>query len=190
MFRAIFKIFLVTLAIFLANNSAYAKTASIADIDLFNTGKRLVLYVSLKDGFSEDVVEAIKSGVPVGITYTVVLKQKIPVLYDKKVVTRTIKRYVKFDTLKEKYKIIDNNGRKTTKRITEDFNEVVRTMAQLDSIHLISNKKLNKKEKYYVNVKAELNSKQTWFPFSYILLFMSYLNFDTSWKSSSPFTFK
>ena len=186
MFRAIFKIFLVFLAIFFANNPAYAKTASIADIDLFNTGKRLVLYVSLKDGFSEDVVESIKSGVSVRITYTVVLKRKNPFFYDKKVATRTIKRYVKFDTLKEKYKIIDNNG----KRITEDFNEVVRTMAHLDSIHLISNKKLNKKEKYYVNVKAELNSKQTWFPFSYILLFMSYLNFDTSWKSSSPFTFK
>ena len=190
MFRAIFKMFLVLLAVLLVNNPVYAKTASIVNIDLFNTGKRLVLYVSLKDGFSEDVVEAIKSGVTVGITYTVVLKQKVPFFYDKKVVTRTIKRYVKFDTLKEKYKIIDNNGRKTTKRITEDFNEVVRTMTQLDYIHLISNKRLNEKEKYYVNVKAELNSEQTWFPFSYILLFMSYLNFDTSWKSSSPLTLK
>ena len=186
MFRAIFKIFLVSLAILLVNNPVDAKAASIANIEVFNTGKRLVLDASLKDGFSEDVVEAIKSGVPVGITYAVVLKRKIPFFYDKKVATRTIKRYVKFDTLKEKYKIIDNNG----KRITEDFNEVVRKMTQLDSIHLISNKRLDKKEKYYVNVKAELNSKQTWFPFNYILLFMSYLNFDTSWKSSSPFTFK
>ena len=186
MFRAIFKIFLVSLAILLINNPVYAKTASIANIDVFNTGKRLVLDVSLKDGFSDDVVESIKSGVPVGITYTVVLKRNIPFFYDKKVAIRTIKKYVKFDTLKEEYKIIDNNG----KRITEDFNEVVRKMAQLDSIHLILNKKLDKKEKYYVNVKAELNSKQTWFPFNYILLFMSYLNFDTSWKSSSPFTFK
>lgn len=190
MFRAIFKISLVFLAILLVNNPVYAKTASIANIDLFNTGKRLVLYVSLKDGFSEDIVEAIKSGVTVGITYTVVLKRKIPFFYDEEVLNRTIKRYVKFDTLKEKYKIIDDNGRKITKRITEDFNEVIRTMAHLDSIHLISNKRLNKKEKYYVNVKAELNSKQTWFPFSYILFFMSYLNFDTPWKSSSPFTFQ
>jgi len=190
MFRAIFKIFLVSLAILLVNNPVYAKAASIANIEVFNTGKRLVLDASLKDGFSEDVVEAIKSGVPVGITYAVVLKRKIPFFYDKKVATRTIKRYVKFDTLKEKYNIIDNNGNKITKRITEDFDEVVKKMAQLDSIHLISNKKLDKKEKYYVNVKAELNSKQTWFPFNYILLFMSYLNFDTSWESSSPFTFK
>ncbi len=190
MFRAIFKIFLVPLTILLVNNPVYAKTASIANIDVFNTGKRQILFVSLKDGFSEDIVEAIKSGLPVGITYTVVLKRKSLFFYDKKVVTRTIKRYVKFDTLKEKYKIIDTNGKKTTKRITEDFNEVHKTMAHLDSIHLISNKRLDKKEKYYVNVKAELNSKQTWFPFNYILLFMSYLNFDTSWKSSSPFTFK
>lgn len=190
MIRAIFKIFLILFVVLLLSNTVYAKNAFIADIDVFNTGKRLVLDASLKDGFSEDIIEAIKSGVPVGITYTVVLKQKIPFFYDKKVVTRTIKRLVKYDTLKEKYKLIDNNGRKTTKRITEDFNEVIRTMTQLDSIHIVSNKRLNKKEKYYVSVKAELTSERTWFPFNYILLFMSYLNFDTSWENSSPVAFK
>ncbi len=190
MIRAIFKIFLILFVVLLLNNPVYASTASIDNIDVFNTGKRLVLDASLKDGFSEDIIEAIKSGVLVGITYTVVLKQKVPFFYDKKVVTRTIKRLVKYDTLKEKYKLTDNNGRKTTKRITEDFNEVVRTMTQLDSIHIVLNKRLNKKEKYYVSVKAELNSKRSWFPFNYILFFMSYLDFDTSWKNSSPVTFK
>lgn len=188
--RAIFKIFLLSLAFLLLNHPVYAMTASIANIDVFDTGKRLVLDASLKDGFSEDIIEAIKSGVPVGITYTVVLKQKIPFFYDKKIVTRAIKRYVKFDTLKERYKLIEQYGKRKNKKITEDFNEVIRVMTSLDSVHLISNKKLDKKEKYYVSVKAELNSERTWFPFNYILLFMSYLNFDTSWKNSPPFTFK
>ena len=188
--RAIIKISLLAFFILLQNTPVYAKTASIDNIYIFNTGKRLVLDASLKDGLSEDIIEAIKSGLFVGITFTVVLKQKILFFYDKKIVTRKIKRYVKFDTLKEKYKLVDNNGRQTSERITEDFNEVIQTMTRLESIPLNSNKKLNKKEKYYVSVKAELNSKRTWFPFNYILLFMSYLNFDTSWENSSPFTFK
>lgn len=169
----------------------YAKTtASIADVDLFNTGKRLVVDVSLQDGFSEDVVEAIKSGVPLGITYTVVLKRNIPILVDKKIVTRTIKKYVKYDTLKEHYKIIESNGKRLKKKIIMDFDEVTRVMTHLDSIHLVSNKWLEKKGNYYVSVKAELSSKKQWFPFNYILFFVSYLSFDTSWKNSSSFTFK
>ena len=190
MIRAIFKIFLLAFAVLLLNSPVSAKTATIESIDVFNMGKRLVLDVSLKGGFSEEIIEAIKSGVPVGVTYTVVLNQNIPFFFDKKVVTRKIKKYVKYDTLKEKYKIIDNYGRQSKKRITEDISEVERIMTRLDFIHLLSNKRLDKKEKYYVSVKAELNSKRHWFPFNYILLFMPFLNFDTPWESSSPFTFK
>lgn len=168
----------------------YAESASITNINIFNTGKRLVLNASLKDGFSEEIVEAIDSGIPVRITYSIVLKRKTPLFLDKRVVVRKIKKSVKYDTLKEEYKLIDNNGKRTITTITNDFDEVLRIMTKLESIHLISNKRINENEKYYVRVKAELNSKRTWFPFNYILLFMPFLNFDTSWENSSSYTVK
>lgn len=179
--------FIVTLLLI---QPIHAESASIANVNIFNTGKRLVLNASLKDGFSEEIVEAINSGVPVGITYTLVLKRKIPLFLDKKIVMRKIKRFVKYDTLKEEYKLIDNNGQRTVTIITNDFDEVLRKMTQLESIHLVSNKRINEKEKYYVRVKAKLNSKRAWFPFNYILFFMPFLNFDTSWENSSSYTFR
>lgn len=179
---------LLFIVIFLFVRPIYAEGASIANIDIFNTGERLTLDVSLIDGFSEEIVEAINSGVPVGITYTLVLKKKVPLFFDQKIVMRKIKRFVKYDTLKEEYKLIGDNGKRTVTMTTNDFDDVLRVMTKLKSIHLISNKRVNKREKYYVRVKAELNSKRAWFPFNYILFFMPFLNFDTSWENSSSYT--
>lgn len=188
--RAIRIFLLLIIIVFPLQSPFVAESASIAKVDIFNTGKRLVLDVSLKDGFSEDIVEAINSGVPVGISYTIVLKKRNPFFFDKKVVVRNIKRTVKFDTLKEKYTLVDIRGKRSVTKITDNFDEVARTMTALESIHLISNNRLNQEKKYYVMVKAELNSKRAWFPFNYILYFVPFLNFDTSWQNSSPFTFK
>ncbi len=187
--RKISRILLLCILTLLFKNSL-VESASIVHIDIFNVEKKLVLNATLKGGLSEDIIEAIKSGVPVAITYTVVLKTKTPFFLDKKIVMRNLKRSVEFDTLKEEYRLTKVNGKKSNIRITSDFDEVLKAMTRLESIPLISTQKLNKDKRYYAMVKAQLNSKRSWFPFNYILFFMPFLNFDTSWEDSSPFSFK
>ena len=41
--------------------------------------------------------------------------------------------------------------------------------------------------KYYLEVKAEMDTIKLRPPFNYILFFVSFLNFDTEWANSSPF---
>ncbi len=187
--RKISRILLLCILTLLFKNSL-VESASIAQIDIFNVEKKLVLNATLKEGLSEDIIEAIKSGVPVAITYTVVLKAKTPFFLDKKIVMRNLKRSVEFDTLKEEYRLTKVNGKKSNIKITSDFDEVLKAMTRLESIPLISTQKLNKDKRYYAMVKAQLNSKRSWFPFNYILFFVPFLNFDTSWEDSSPFSFK
>ena len=190
MIRTLKILSLLAIAFFLLKSPGAVEAAVMENIDIFSEGGELLLDASLRDGFSEEVVEAINSGVPVGITYTVVLKRKVPLFFDSQVALRKIARHVKYDTLKEEYALIDSNGNEKTKKITGNFDEVVQLMTRLESIKLISKKRIKQKGKYYVKVKAELDSKKTWFPFSYILFFIPFLNFDTSWESSSPISFK
>lgn len=188
--RTISRIILFYIVILLFKGPVCAESASIAQIDIFNSGKKLVLNAALQNGFSENIIEAIKSGVPVAITYTVVLKTKTPFFFDKKVAVRTIKRSVEYDTLTEEYSLSKISGKQTKTKITSDFDEVLETMTMLQSIPLILTKDLNKEKKYYAMVKARLSSERSWFPFNYILFFVPFLNFDTSWENSSPFAFK
>lgn len=44
--------------------------------------------------------------------------------------------------------------------------------------------------KYYLQVKAEMDTIKLTPPFNYIFFFVSFLNFDTKWETSSPFIVK
>ena len=46
--------------------------------------------------------------------------------------------------------------------------------------------RLNPDEKYYVRVKADLETDRFWFPFNYIFFFVPFSDFETSWAQTSP----
>ena len=46
--------------------------------------------------------------------------------------------------------------------------------------------KLDPNEKYYVRVKADLETDRFWFPFNYIFFFVPFSEFETSWAQTSP----
>jgi len=45
---------------------------------------------------------------------------------------------------------------------------------------------LDPNEKYYVRVKADLETDRFWFPFNYIFFFVPFSEFETSWAQTSP----
>jgi len=184
------KIVAISFAVFIVMPPIYATGSSIPNIKVVNTGGKLVLNASLKNGLSEEIIEVIKSGVPVSITYKVALKIKRPLFFNKKIDTRVIKRSVEYDILQEEYKLFNNSGRKITTKNTDDLDEALLSLTTLENIPLIETDKLNKDKKYFAEVKAQLNSKRSWFPFDYILFFFPFLNFDTSWENSSSFSLK
>ncbi len=184
------KIISLSFALFVVMPPIYATGSSIPNIKVVVTGGKLVLNASLKNGLSEEIIEAIKSGVPVSITYKAALKTKSPLFFNKKVTTRIIKRSIEYDTLQEEYNLINDIDKQITTKITDDFDEALSSMTTLENIPLIETNKLNKEKKYFAEVKAQLNSKKSWFPFDYILFFFHFSNFDTSWENSSSFSLK
>ncbi|MFV1950629.1 MAG: DUF4390 domain-containing protein [Nitrospinota bacterium] len=163
---------------------------SIDNISITSMSEDIKISVTLHDGFSKNIVEAIESGVPVTFTYYLELRRKVPMWFDDKVSMRTIKRTLQYDTLKKEYEFGYFDGEESGNKITKEFDEIKELMTQIDGISLASSKMLNPNKKYYVRIRANMKSERPWFPFSYILFFFSFFDFDTSWEKSSPFIIK
>ncbi len=163
---------------------------SIDNISITSMSEDIKISVTLHNGFSKNIVEAIESGVPVTFTYYLELRRKVPMWFDDKVSMRTIKRTLQYDTLKKEYEFRYVDGEESGNKITKEFDEIKELMTQIDGISLASSKMLNPNKKYYVRIRANMKSERLWFPFSYILFFFSFFDFDTSWEKSSPFIIK
>ena len=59
-------------------------------------------------------------------------------------------------------------------------------MLTLNNIPIASTRSLDINEKYYVRVKADLDTERLWFPFNHLLFFLPFDDFDTTWTESSP----
>tara|TARA_B110000438_G_scaffold165227_1_gene158092 strand:- start:398 stop:676 length:279 start_codon:yes stop_codon:yes gene_type:complete len=59
-------------------------------------------------------------------------------------------------------------------------------MLTLQDIPIAPIYKLEPNEKYYVRVKADLETDRFWFPFNYIFFFVPFSEFETSWAQTSP----
>ena len=75
-----------------------------------------------------------------------------------------------------------------SEKVTKDFDELKKWLSELDSVSLVPSKQIIQGNKYYVSIKADLKTTKLWFPFNYILFFVSFWDIITDWEVSSPFT--
>jgi len=80
------------------------------------------------------------------------------------------------------------NKKNNVEKVTKDFDELKKWLANLESISLIPSKQIAAGDKYYISIKADLKTISLWFPFNYILFFVSFWDITTDWEVSSPFT--
>ncbi|MBI5183133.1 MAG: DUF4390 domain-containing protein [Nitrospinae bacterium] len=184
--RQIIPLLLITIVL---STPCYGKI-SIDNISITNMSKEIRISATLHNGFTENIVEAIESGVPVTFTYYLELCRKVPMWFDNKVSMRTIKRSLQYDTLKKEYEFTYLDDKESSPKIIKGFDEIKELITRLDDVSLGSSKMLNPNNKYYVRIRANMKSKRPWFPFNYILFFFSFFDFDTSWEKSSPFIIK
>lgn len=179
---------LVVLGCALAN-PASAKP-SITKVTL-NTEKELVtLNAELIDAFNEKIKEAIEGGVPMTFTYEIELRTASSVFGEKIVSKNKVIHTVQFDTLKKIYQFSSqgkNVNRKVSTKSTERYQQLMLTLKEIPITHAF---KLDPEEKYYVRVKAEMEAEGLWFPFNYLLFFVPFNEFETSWAQSVPLTIK
>jgi hypothetical protein len=165
-------------------------TPTISKISL-NTEKEIVtLDAELIDAFNEKVKEAIESGVAMTFTYEIELLKQSSGFGDEVVSKNKVAHTIQYDTLKKVYQFSSqgkNVSRKVTTKDMEKYQQLMLTLKDIPIAHIF---KLDPEEKYYARVKAEMEAEGLWFPFNYLLFFVPFNEFETSWTQSTPLTVK
>jgi len=140
----------------------------------------------LVDGFDEKILEAIENGVPMGFTFEVELRKANTLWADSLVSSNKVRHRVQFDSLKKAYRFSEFGKNIRRNIITRKESRYQKLMLTLKDIPVAPIYKLDPDEKYYVRVKADLETDRFWFPFNYIFFFVPFSAFETSWAQTSP----
>lgn len=170
-------------------SSAHA-SPEITDIFLTNTAEDLIVYASLRDGFSEGLVEAIQSGVPTTFTFYLELYRGRSLWKDELISSRVVKHSVKYDLLRKEYRFSRDDNGPIEERTTKSLGDLKAWMSELESVPLARYGTLVPNDRYYVRVKTEMKTTKLFFPLNYIFFFVSFLDEKTGWYESPPFTVK
>jgi hypothetical protein len=125
-------------------------------IPLIRDDKVLVSF-DLSDGFTNEVRDAIKSGLQTTITYTVELRVEAPLWVDRTMASAVVSTSVHFDNLTRKHTVVRTlDGRVEETRVTEDDGVVKQLMTTADRIALFRTTILEPNREYYVRVHAQV----------------------------------
>jgi hypothetical protein len=165
---------------------ASAVSPDVVNIGVGTKGKYVVINARLVEGFTEKILEAIENGVPMGFTYEIELRKANTIWMDSLVSANKVRHRVQFDSLKKAYKFSEFGKNVKRKIITRKKTRYQQLMLTLEDIPIAPIYKLDPNEKYYVRVKADLETDRFWFPFNYIFFFVPFSEFETSWAQTSP----
>jgi len=144
------------------------------------------MHARLVDGFTDSIQEAIESGVAMTFTYQIELRQESAVLRDSLVSSNTVQHTIKYDSLKKVYRFSEFGKGVKRKIITRNKENYQKRMLTLENIPIASIRRLDPSERYYIRVKADIETDRLWFPFNYLFFFLPFNDFNASWAESSP----
>ncbi len=179
----VFAFFMLTLGLV---SPVSAVSPDVVNIGVGTNGKYLVMNARLVDGFTEKILEAIENGIPMGFTFEIELRKDNTLWVDSLVSSNKVRHRVQFDSLKKIYRFSESGKNVKRKIITRKESRYQKLMLTLKDIPIAPIYKLDPNEKYYVRVKADLETDRFWFPFNYILFFVPFNAFETSWAQTSP----
>ncbi|MBI2411688.1 MAG: DUF4390 domain-containing protein [Deltaproteobacteria bacterium] len=171
--------FLVFLAVISAPAAVFAAEASIAGIKVVLDPLRVSFEV--RDAFTEEIEEAVKSGLPTSFNFIVRLSRVDPVWLDEDIGEWEFRHTVKYDTLKDEYEVrLDEDLLREAR--TKDLEEMKAFMTKGEAVpitpaHLVPG------EVYELGIKAELDKTELPALFNYMFFFVKLWDFETDWHT-------
>lgn len=134
----------------------------------------------IKNAFTKEIEEGIKSGIPATFTFFIELYRKRGFWFDETLANMTFKHTLKYDTLKEEYEITLEEQPQNTLRV-KDIGQAKKIMAGGDNVAVKTASEFKKGEEYQLRIKATLDPVSLPFPLNYMLFFVSFWNYETGW---------
>ena len=143
------------LVIFLLSGAA-GRAAETLRIVPISADDRVVVSVELSDAYTDEVRQAIASGLRTTFTYTIDLRMLVPGWVDRTVATSTVSLSDQYDNLTRRHtlsRVIDGRVDETT--VTEDDAAVRQWLTTLTRVPIIRTARLDSSRDYYVRISAQ-----------------------------------
>lgn len=154
----------------------------ITDIILTTSQDYLLLFCSIKNSFTPEMIEGIHNGIPVTFTFHINLDRIKTKWFDEAIKELTLQHTLSFDSLKEEYQIV-RSEKQTNPTVTDSIDKAIEIMAEVNGLRIIDRDELIPDARYALHVKAKLAEKTLPLYMHYIIPFISMWDFETDWRT-------
>jgi len=155
--------FVFAVAFVLLGSVARADGQDLSVMPIARDGQVVVSF-ELSEGLTEDVRDAIQSGLPTTFSYELELRRSTATWFDRTIAAVTMTATVRFDNLTRRYQMSRTlDGRVEDARPTEDQDAVRRWMTRFEHVPLSTTSAREADGEYYVRVRAHTQPRNTWF---------------------------
>ena len=155
---------------------------NISDIFITTSQTDLLLFCSIKNGFTQEMIEGVKNGIPATFTFLIELERTVNNWPDSTLTEMTIQHTLSYDALKEQYRITLPERSKDTV-ITESLDKAMAVMSELNGIKIVNIKELEPDAPYALHVHATLAEKTLPLNMQHLVPFISLWNFETETRT-------
>jgi Domain of unknown function (DUF4390) len=157
-----------------------ARQAYLSDIVVTNTRDHLLVYFTVNGCFTPEMNAAIESGIETTFTFFVKLYEKRSLLWDKKLADILLRHSIKYDNLKGTYEIRLSEENQETVTVNT-FEQAKKLMTEVVAVKIAPMHLMKKKQRYQVQMMAQLDKIKLPFYLHYVLFFLSLWDFETDW---------
>ena len=154
----------------------------IKDIIVTTSDVDLLLFATVKNGFTQEMIEDLRHGIPIVFTYQMELVMTGNRFFDSTLVESAVTHTLSYDEVNKQYRVIfsGENGKTIT---TGDLNQAKQLMAELNGVKVISLAKLVPDAPYAIHFKVTLKKGSLPLAMDRFLPFSSLWDFETDWRT-------
>jgi Domain of unknown function (DUF4390) len=154
--RSRFGVVLVCAVVCLLSGSRlYAQAAQALRVTPVVHPDQVLVSFELTDGLTDEVRQAILSGLTTTFTYTIELRLDVPAWVDRTIATTTVTSSVQYSNLEREHHLVRAiDGRTEDAKVTSDEAVVRKWMTSFDRLALFRTNLLEPNREYYVRVSA------------------------------------
>ena len=174
--------FLILCFTLLLPSLTFAIDVQLSGIKVTDTTDNLLLSLKVEGAFNEKLEEAVLNGIPATFSFFINLSRERTLWANEQIIELNVTHTLKYHNLKNHY-IIKKSWQNNKPVIAESFDEAKKMMSEINDLTIIPLKRLQKKNRYRIIAKAELDKVKLPFLLNYILFFASLWDFETEWHA-------
>lgn len=162
--------------------AANEQNPEIKDIIVTTSDNDLLLFATVKNCFTQEMLDGVRNGIPIVFTYHLKLVKTSNNWIDTSLVESSVTHTMTFDSGKKEYRIAFSNqdGKSST---TGNLEQAKQLMAELNGIKVIALTQLVPAAPYAIHFKVTLKKGSLPLGMHRVIPFSSLWDFETDWRT-------